>query len=114
VPLIEVTHDRSLTDAELRSLADHLPDLVAEAVDCPEEPWSGTAGPGDIEIRFRAKSDHDVGQLRVVVEVRTKLFASRLVDKQQRADLIRDRLADLGLEQIGVWLILAEGAWSQS
>ena len=33
-------------------------------------------------------------------------------DKQRRADLIRDGLSDLG--QVGVWLILAEGAWSQA
>jgi hypothetical protein len=35
-------------------------------------------------------------------------------DKQRRADLIRDRLSILPLGQIGVWLILSEGAWSQS
>jgi hypothetical protein len=35
-------------------------------------------------------------------------------DKQRRADLIRDRLSTLALGQIGVWLILSEGAWSQS
>jgi hypothetical protein len=35
-------------------------------------------------------------------------------DKQRRADLIRDRLSSLPLGQIGVWLILSEGAWSQS
>jgi hypothetical protein len=55
-----------------------------------------------------------VGQLSVVVEVRTKLFASRLDDKQRRADLISNRLAGFGLSQIGVWLILAEGSWSQA
>ncbi len=114
MPLVDITHDRRVTDAELRCLADNLPDLVAEAVNCHDEPWSGAPEAGDIEIRFHVRSDHDVGQLRFVIEVRTKLFASRLVDKQQRADLIRERLSDLGLEQIGVWLILAEGAWSQS
>ena len=31
-----------------------------------------------------------------------------------RADLIRERLSRLPLGQIGVWLILSEGAWSQS
>jgi hypothetical protein len=35
-------------------------------------------------------------------------------DKQRRADLIRDRLSSLPLGQVGVWLILTEGAWSQS
>jgi hypothetical protein len=55
-----------------------------------------------------------VGDLDVVIEVRTKLFEHRVQDKQRRADLIRDRLSRLPLEQIGVWLILSEGAWSQS
>ena len=33
---------------------------------------------------------------------------------QRRADLIRDRLSTLSIGHIGVWLILSEGAWSQS
>jgi hypothetical protein len=114
VPLVDVTYGRSVSDAELRRLADCLPDLVARAVDCPNEPRTGPAGPGDIEIRFHAKSDYDVGDLRMVVEVRTKLFPSRVTDKQRRADLMRNGLSELGLANVGVWLILAEGAWSQS
>ena len=52
--------------------------------------------PGDIEIRFRKKSPLDVGaDLDVVIEVRTKLFEHRVQGKQQRADLIRDRLSRL-------------------
>jgi hypothetical protein len=58
--------------------------------------------PGDMEIRFRRKSPLDVGDLDVVIEVRTKLFEHRVQDKQQRADLIRDRLSRLPLGQIGV------------
>jgi hypothetical protein len=73
-----------------------------------------TGEPGDIEIRFREKSPLDVGDLDVVIEVRTKLFLSRIEDKQRRVDLLRDRLADLKVERLGVWLILLEGAWSQS
>ena len=49
-----------------------------------------------------------------MIEIRTKLFEHRVQDKQQRADLIRDRLSSLPLGQIGVWLILSDGAWSQS
>jgi hypothetical protein len=45
--------------------------------------------------------------------VRTRLFPSRLDDKQRRADLLRERLAPLNVERLGVWLILTEGAWSQ-
>jgi len=42
------------------------------------------------------------------------LVEQRVQDKQRRADLIRDRLSTLSIGQIGVWLILCEGAWSQS
>lgn len=113
MPLVDVTYDPMIGDDEVRRLAECLPDLVAEAVDCPEEPWTGPAAAGDIEVRFRRRSEFDVGDLRVVVEVRTKLFGSRLEDKQRRADLIRDRLSLLGLVDVGVWLNLVEGAWSQ-
>ena len=75
---------------------------------------TGPPEPGDIEIRFRQKSPLDVGDLDVVIEVRTKLFQHRVLDKQRRADLIRERLSSLPLGQVGVWLILSEGAWSQS
>lgn len=114
MPLVDVTYDDTFDEQLLRRLGDLLPDIVAEAVDCPEEPWAGAPGPGDIEIRFRRKGNLDVGELSLVVEVRTKLFDSRVGDKQRRSDLIRDRLSSFHRGQIGVWLILAEGAWSQS
>ncbi len=114
MPLIDVTYGEAVSDDVLRQLAEALPDIVADGVECGEEPTTGPAEPGDIEIRFRKKSPLDVGELDVVVEVRTKLFDDRITDKQQRADLIRDRLLGLPLGQLGVWLILAEGAWSQS
>ena len=50
----------------------------------------------------------------VVIEVRTRLSAHRMQDKQRRVDLIRDRVSGLPLGQAGVWLTLCEGAWSQS
>ena len=114
MPLIDVTYDGTVSQEVLRRLGELLADVVSEAVECPEEPSAGPAEPGDIEIRFRKKSPLDVGDLDVVIEVRTKLFERRVQDKQRRADLIRDRLSALPLGQIGVWLILAEGAWSQS
>lgn len=114
MPLVDVTYDGTVGDEVLCRLAEVLPDVVSEAVDCPEEPWIGPLEPGDLEIRFRKKSQWDVGDLDVVVEVRTKLFEHRVQDKQRRADLIRDRLSSLPLGQVGVWLILSEGAWSQS
>jgi hypothetical protein len=114
MPLIDVTYDGTVGEEVLHRLVEVLPDAVAEAVDCPEEPWIGPAKPGDIEIRFRKKSQLDVGDLDVVIEVRTKLFDHRAQDKQRRVDLIRDRLSSLPLGQVGVWLILSDGAWSQS
>lgn len=114
MPLVDVGHDDTLNEVHLRRLAEVLPEVIAGAVECPEEPRTGPAGPGDIEIRFRRKGELDVGDLNVVVEVRTKLFGSRVHDQQRRADLIRDGLSGLELGSIGVWLILAEGAWSQS
>jgi hypothetical protein len=114
VPLIDVNYDPRISDEVLRRLGELLPGAVGEAIECPEEPVTGPEQPGDIEIRFRKKSPLDVGSLDVVIEVRTKLFEHRMLDKQQRADLIRERLSSLPLGQIGVWLILSEGAWSQS
>jgi hypothetical protein len=114
MPLIDVTYDDTVDEPLLRRLSEVLPDVVSEAADCPEDPWIGRADVGDIEIRFRRKNPLDVGQLNVVVEVRTKLFSSRMRDKQRRADLIRDRVSSLGPGKVGVWLILAEGAWSQA
>ena len=114
MPLIDVTYDQTVDEDVLHRLAQMLPDVVSEAVDCQEDPWTGPPEPGDIEIRFRQRSQLDVGDLDVVIEVRTKLFEHRVPDKQRRADLIRDRLSSVPLGRVGVWLILSEGAWSQS
>jgi len=114
MPLIDVTYGATVEEKVLHRLGELLPDVVAEAVDCPEEPRIGPAEPGDIEIRFRKKSQLDVGGLDVVIEVRTKLFEHRVQDMQRRVELIRDRLSGLPLGQVGVWLILSEGAWSQN
>ena len=115
LPLIDVTYDNSLTQDSLRRHGEVLPAIVAEAVDCPEEPCVGPPGTGDIEIRFCAKNAFDVGELNCVIEVRTKLFPSRERDKHRRVDLIRDRLSStVKIGRFGVWLILSEGAWAQT
>jgi hypothetical protein len=114
MPLVDVTFDDTVGEAHLLRLGKILPDVVAEAVDCPEEPWVGPLHDGDLEIRFRGKEAYDVGGLNVVVEVRTKLFESRLVDTQRRAELILEHLSSLGLGKVGVWLMLVDGAWSQA
>ena len=115
MPLIEVAYDSSISPDSLRELGQILPAIVSEAVDCSQEPWTGPPGVGDIEIRFRARSTFDVGELNCVIEVRTKLFPSRERDKQRRVDLIRDRIAStIDIGRFGVWLILSEGAWTQT
>jgi hypothetical protein len=114
VPLIDVTYDENVGEEVLRRLSEILPGVIGEAVECPEDPITGPEQPGDVEIRFRKKSPLDAGGLDVVIEVRTKLVEHRVLDKQRRADVIRERLSGLPLGQVGVWLILCEGAWSQS
>ena len=56
MPLIDVTYDGKVGDEVLRRLGELLPDVVGEAVECPEEPSTGPVEPGDMEIRFRKKS----------------------------------------------------------
>jgi hypothetical protein len=89
VPFVEVVYDRTITEPMLRQLAALLPELVADAVGCPEEPTVGPPAPGDLEIRFRPKGPLDVGELNCAIEVRTKLYPSRLQTKQARAELVK-------------------------
>ncbi len=115
MPLIDVTYGDAVSAEALGRLAVALPSIVSEAVDCPEDPWVGDPGVGDLEIRFHERSRLDVGELDCVIEVRTKLFGSREHDKQRRVDLIFDRVTgSVDVGQLGVWLILAEGAWAQA
>lgn len=116
MPLIEVVHAPGISDDVLQRLAEALPDAVAEGVACPEEPWVGPPGPGDIDVRFHRRGPFDVGGLELVVEVRTKLFESRRENKHERSRFIHDRIAAAApeLRNIGVWLVLSEGSWFQS
>ncbi len=115
VPIIEVTYDDTIREDELHRLLDLLPDVVAEGVACPEEPWVGPPLKGDFQVRFHRKSALDSFDLNCVIEVRTKLFPSRRRDKQERADRMREQLGQqLDLGDIGLWLVLSDGAWSQS
>jgi len=116
VPFVDVAYDSTITEPMLRQLAELLPDLVAEAVECPEEPIVGPPEPGDLEIRFRPKGPFDVGGLNCAVEVRTKLYTSRLETRQDRAELIKAGLSKAlpTVRYIGVWLVLADGWWTQT
>jgi hypothetical protein len=116
VPFVEVVYDSTITEPMLRQLAELLPGLVAEAVACPEEPDLGPPGPGDLEIRFRPKGPFDVGELSCAIEVRTKLYPSRLETRQSRAELIKADVSKAlpAIRYRGVWLVLAEGWWTQT
>lgn len=114
MPLVDVVFDTRLNSADLARIADALVDVVPLAVECLEEPIIGPLAAGDLEIRFRPRGVDDVGELVAVVEVRTKRFSSRLANVQDRADMIRDRLAGLSIGPVGVWLMLIEGGWSQA
>lgn len=114
MPLVDVTCSPAVGADARRRIAEALADVVPLAVECAEEPRTGPLRAGDLEIRLRDRGRDDVGELDVVVEVRTTRLASRVADAQARADLVRDRVAGLAVGSVGVWLILAEGAWSQS
>jgi hypothetical protein len=113
---LEVVYDSTISEPMLRQLAERLPGLVSEAVACPEELHVGPPEPGDLEIRFRPKGPFDVGELSCAIEVRTKLYASRLETRQSRAELIKASLSEAvpGIRHMGVWLVLADGWWTQT
>lgn len=115
MPLVDVTFDGNLPESALRALSDLLPDIVAEGVACPEEPWEGPPKAGDIEIRFHEKSRLNVGDLNCVIEVRSKLVPSRVLDKQLRADRMHEAIVEAipSIGALGLWLVLVEGAWAQ-
>lgn len=115
MPLIEVTYGPGVAEATLRELGERLPHLVSVAVECPEEPYDGELRPGDVEIRFRPLGPFDRSGLDAVVEVRSKWFASRAENRQERSErLHRDIEAATGLENLGVYLSLPVAAWEQS
>jgi len=115
MPLVDVTHDAAIPQQALTRLGELLPDIVAEAVTCPEEPWIGPPSVGDIEVRFRPRSSDDVSELDYLIEVRTRFYPSRQHNIQERSDLIRDRLqAEIDAGDFGVWLVLSNASWSQT
>lgn len=114
MPIVEVTHDPLIATAQLRSLAKALPHAVSLAVECPEEPYDGKLQPGDVEVRFRPRGRYDFGGLDIVVEVRSKWFASRAETRQERCDRLCDAVVKAGgTNQVGVYLSLPVAAWAQ-
>ena len=114
MPIVEVTHDRLIATAQLRALAEALPHAVSLAVECPEEPYDGMLQPGDVDVRFRQRGLYDSGGLDIVVEVRSKWFASRAETRQERCDRLCDAVVEAsGTKEVGVYLSLPVAAWAQ-
>lgn len=115
MPIIDVTYGPEVTEEQCLRLARTLPHAASLAVECPEEPYDGALQPSDVEIRFRPRGPFDVSGLDVVVEVRSKWFASRAETQQERCDQLCDAVADAaGTRSVGVYLALPVAAWSQS
>ena len=114
MPIIDVTHGPRVAEQQLLRLAEVLPHVVSVAVECPEEPYDRALRPGDVEVRFRERGPHDVSDLDVVVEVRSKWTASREETRQERCDQLCSALvAASGTRSVGVYLSLPVASWSQ-
>lgn len=114
MPIVEVTHDPQIAAARLHTLAEALPHAVSLAVECPEEPYDSLLQPGDVDVRFHPRGPHDSGGLDIVVEVRSKWFASRAESRQERCDRLCDAVVEAaGTTSVGVYLYLPVAAWAQ-
>ncbi|MEV7415641.1 hypothetical protein [Streptomyces sp. NPDC089919] len=115
MPLVEITYDLRVPETVLRELSKVLPHLVSVAVECPEEPYDGDLQPGDVELRFRALGPLDLSGLDVVIEIRSKWFESRAVNRQERVDVLHQAIERaVGLQDFGIYLSLPVAAWAQS
>lgn len=115
MPIVEVTVASALDGSVIDRLREVLPEAVSLAVECPEEHYNGDLGPGDVEIRFRAPGPDDVSGLDVLIEVRSKWFASRADNRQERTDQLCSAVAgSLDGLALGVFLTLPVAAWSQT
>ncbi|SUD48173.1 Uncharacterised protein [Nocardia otitidiscaviarum] len=115
MPLVDVTYAPSIPDTVLRELAEVLPHAVSVAVECPEEPYDGDLQPGDVEIRFRPLGPFDRSGLDVVIEARSKYFASRAENRQERVDGLHAAIEKaVDLDDFGIYLSLPVAAWAQS
>ena len=114
MPLVEVSYRPGVAGDVLLRLAEVLPHAVSLAVECPEEPYDGALRPGDVEILFRRREALDRSGVDVLVEVRSKWFASRAETMQRRTDeLYRAMVEATGSHSVGVYLSLPVAAWAQ-
>jgi len=102
-------------ELQLSTLSAVLPHLVSLVVECPEEPYDGNLRPGDVELRFHQRSVYDSAGLDVLIEVRSRWFASRAEDRDQRCERLRDAVVDaIGAHSVGVYLSLPVAGWAQN
>lgn len=114
MPIVEVSYGPRVPRERLLRLAQTLPHAVSLAVECPEEPYDGVLKPGDVEVRLRPSGPYDRNSLDLVVEVRSKWFASRAETRHERCDQLCEVIAEAaGTRSVGVYLALPVAAWSQ-
>jgi hypothetical protein len=113
VPIISVSHKQSAPPELLELLARELPEIVSQALACPEEPYERELGPGDVNLRFSPVLADREG-LDYLLEIRTSWTESRKANLQERSDRIAHALEALGLVRFGVWIEIPEAAWSQA
>ena len=115
MPIVEVTVGPRVDDSAIACLREVLPEAVSVAVECPEEPYDGELKAGDVELHFRRVGPHDLSGLDVLIEVRSKWFASRADNRQERTDQLCSAMAEsLNGLTLGVFLTLPVAAWSQT
>lgn len=115
MPIVDVTYGSEVSEERLLRLAQTLPHVVSLAVECPEEPYDQVLQTGDVEIRFRPRGPYDLSDLEIVVEVRSKWFASRAETRQERCDQLCDAIVEVvGTRSLGVYMSLPAAAWSQA
>lgn len=114
MPIVDVTYGPEVEEAGLFQLGRMLPHVISVAVECPEEFYDHPLQPRDVEIRFRPRGPYDIGGLDILVEVRSKWFASRVETRQEKCDRLRDAIIDAtGTTSVGVYLSMPVAAWSQ-
>ncbi|WP_309104615.1 hypothetical protein [Microbacterium sp.] len=115
MPIIDVTCAARVSRGAKEELARTLPHSVSVAVECPEEPYDGDLQGGDVILRFHDASPIDLFDLDVLIEVKSKWFASRAGDRQRRADDILRRTQDVLPDDhhVGVYLALPVAAWAE-
>lgn len=115
MPIVDVTYGPQVSEQQLGVLARELPHAVSLAVECPEEPYDRALQPGDVELRFHARGPYDVSGLDFVVEVRSKWFASRAENRQERCDQLCAAVSEVtGTHSVGIYVSLPVAAWSQN